>query len=60
MKPTGASASTFLVSDLAADALLQQRERRDPAVLPDDDLAVEHGAVGQRAARARRPRESAR
>ncbi len=37
-----------MVSDLAADPLLQQRERPDPAVLPDDDLAVEHGAVGKR------------
>ena len=37
---------------LAADALLQQGERRDATVLPDDDLAVEHGAVGQRAAAA--------
>ena len=33
---------------LAADALLQERERRHLAVLPDHRLAVEHGAVGQR------------
>ena len=38
----------LLGQHLAADALLQEVERRDAAVLPDHDLAVEHGAVGQR------------
>ncbi len=47
MKPTGASASSFFVSVLAADALLQLLERRRRAVLPDEDLAVEHRAFGQ-------------
>src|ERR1017187_9560401 len=33
---------------LATDALLQQVEGSDLAVLPDDDFAVEHGAIVQR------------
>ena len=62
MKPTGASASTFFVKRLAADALLQQGERRgEPrAVLPD--RISPSSTVPSGSARAQRDdlRESAR
>ena len=36
---------------LAADASLQQRERLHSAILPSDELAIEHCAVGERRGR---------
>ncbi len=57
---TGASASTFFVSVLRPMRCCSRAKGAGRAVAPDQDLAVEHGAVGQRVERGQHIRESAR
>ena len=58
MNTTGTARDHLRDLLLPADALLQRREGQRPIVAEGEDLAVEHGAVGQPGGRGRDLRES--